>query len=380
MHFPWCERKCPYCDFASLKLAAEDVPDEAYADAVKQELGLRAPALGGRRLVSIFFGGGTPSMWSGRALGGVVRAIRDAFDEESEDLEVTAECNPASLSRAKAAAFYEAGVGRLSVGVQATTDHRLHYLGRLHDGAGALRALRDAVAEMPRVSADLMFGTPKQTVASLEQEITQVLETGIEHVSAYSLTIEQGTQFGELYRLGRLEVATEDRYAELFEAAERHFDGLGLGHYEVSNYAEEGAESRHNMHYWQGGAYLGLGAGAVGCLMERPGVARRWRNEPLPERYIAGCAGGGALSAIEESEERLDGPAMVREAWMLGLRTERGVDTASTAARAGVDPLVGRERVVERRLAQGDLEREGARLFVPRARWLALDGIVADLF
>lgn len=379
VHFPWCERKCPYCDFASLKLAAEHVPDEAYADAVKRELTLRGPTLEGRRLVSVFFGGGTPSMWSGEALGGVLSAIRGAFDEQSEALEVTAECNPASLDRAKAAAFFEAGVGRLSVGVQATVDERLRYLGRLHDGAGALRALEDAVAEVPRVSADLMFGTPGQTVEGLEREVDQVLGVGVEHVSAYSLTIEQGTQFGELHRLGRLEVASEDRYAELFEAAEAHFAARGLAHYEVSSYSAPGAECRHNLHYWRLGAYLGLGAGAVGCLDEGPGAGRRWRNHPDPARYFAGC-GAGRLGAVEESEERLDGQTIVREAFMLGLRAERGVDLERVALRAGIDPLAGRERTVERRLAQGDLARDGARLYVPLDRWLALDGIVTDLF
>jgi len=210
VHFPWCLAKCPYCDFASGAIRPAEVPHTRYADALLRELEARAPALGERRLASVFFGGGTPSLWDPRQLGRVLAAVRAAFPLEEPDLEVTVECNPTSLDRAKAAALREAGVTRLSIGMQSLDAERLRFLGRLHDPEGALRAVREALLEVPRVSGDLMFGMPGQKAEDLTAEIEQVLETGVRHVSAYALTIEPGTQFGALYRKGKLKVAPED--------------------------------------------------------------------------------------------------------------------------------------------------------------------------
>lgn len=372
VHFPWCLKKCPYCDFATRKIDSPDLPHAAYADAVLRELDRRSDALAGRTLVSVFFGGGTPSLWEPHALGRVLRGVRAAFDDTADDLEVTVECNPSSLDRNKAAALRAQGVDRLSVGVQSLDDERLRFLGRFHDAEGAVRALDAAMAEVPRVSADFMFGMPDQPPRALLDELRTVLDRGIRHVSAYALTIEPGTQFGELYRKGKLRVATEDAYADMFLGAEALFAEHGLEHYEVSNYASRGEESRHNLHYWRGGAYAGLGAAAVGCLDAEPGAARRWRNEPDGARYLETLA--------EESEERLGPDEIVREALMLGLRTREGVDLPETARRAGIDPLAGRERALDRRIAAGDVIREGDRLRVPTDRWLRLDSIVVDLF
>lgn len=375
VHFPWCARKCPYCDFATKGVHPSTIPQTAYADAILRELEDRAPALGGRRLVSVFFGGGTPSLFEPRELARVVAGIRAAFAAEVADLEVTAECNPSSFDRAKAEAFREAGVNRVSLGVQSLSDERLRFLGRLHDSRGALAALADATAVFERVSGDLMFGMPGQDAAALAEEIARLLDTGLRHVSAYALTIEPDTVFGDLHRRGKLRVAKEDDYAVMFHEAESLFARYGLSHYEVSNYAVPGEESRHNLHYWRGGAYLGLGAAAVGCLDEGPGHARRWRNLPDGDAYLAAPA-----SAREESEEHLDAATIVREALMLGLRTTEGVDLEDVARRAGVDPLEGRRPALERRVARGDVLHADGRLRVPRERWLHLDGIVADLF
>ncbi len=372
LHFPWCLAKCPYCDFASAAIRRGEVPHDAYADAVLSELERRASALAGRRLTSVFFGGGTPSLWDAGALSRVLSAVRAAFEEEAPDLEVTVECNPTSLDRAKAAALRGAGVGRLSVGVQSLDAGRLRYLGRLHDPDGALRALRAASAEVPRVSADLMFGMPGQRAGDFEGELERVLETGVRHVSAYALTIEPDTQFGALHRKGKLEVAKEDDYAETFARAAEVLARAGFSHYEVSNYAQPGEEARHNLHYWAGGDYLGLGAGAVGCLAEGAS-ARRWRNDPRPERYLE-------RPGEEVFEERLEPEDRVREALMLGLRTARGVDLAALRDETGLDPRRGRERSIARRVERGDAALDGERLLVPTSRWLMLDSIVADLF
>ena len=373
VHFPWCARKCPYCDFATEPIRANELPHEAYTDALLRELDLRRESLRGRSLKSIFFGGGTPSLWEPAALGRALEQIRNAFDRVADDAEITVECNPSSLERDRIARLREAGVNRLSIGVQSLRDPHLRFLGRLHDRERAVKALGNAVSEMPHVSADLMFGMPGQTLDELAEDISQITELGIRHVSAYALTIEEKTMFGSLHRAGKLRVAPEEQYAELFEQAERSFTGLGWAHYEVSNYAAPGEESRHNLHYWRGGAYVGLGAAAVGCLDEGPGRALRWRNDPNPQRYLR-------QESLDAETEELGPDEIIREALMLGLRTVDGMNLAETERRAGRKPEIGREREIERAIERGNLVQEGNQLRVPVERWLKLDGIVRDLF
>jgi putative oxygen-independent coproporphyrinogen III oxidase len=371
VHFPWCLQKCPYCDFASATIRRPEVPHTQYADAVLRELELRATASGTGPLESVFFGGGTPSLWEPRELGRVLQAIRSRFGAQGEDLEITVECNPSSLDQRRAAELRDAGVTRLSIGVQSLDLQRLRYLGRLHDGPGALAAVRGALAEVPRVSADLMFGMPEQTPDDFLAEVAQLLELGLTHLSVYALTIEPQTQFGELYRKGRLKIAKEDAYADTFLACEALLAEHGFEHYEVSNYAQPGQTSRHNQHYWRGGDYLGLGCAAVGCVDRT-----RTRNRKEPAKYFAATD----ISTLEEEREELDAQAIVREALMLGLRTSEGVDLSELQARAGVDPKRGRERALAKGLESGRLTTDGDRLRVPREHWLQLDGIVTDLF
>ncbi len=377
VHFPYCLRKCPYCDFNSYGTAREDVPHVAYADAVLRELDRRLPAVAERELVSIFFGGGTPSLWAPHEIGRVITAVRGAFARQHADLEVTVECNPTSLDRARAAALREAGVNRVSVGVQSLDAERLAWLGRLHDAEGALRALREASLELSRVSGDLMFGLPGQAPEAFLADLERVLDTGVKHVSAYALTIEPGTQFGELHKKGRLPIATDDAYADTFLAVEARMARAGLEHYEVSNYAVPGQEARHNLHYWRGGAYVGVGAGAVGCVDDpRTHAAERWRSEPLPARYLE----TSGTEAVTTWREALGADDRVREALMLGLRTREGVSLRAIEARTGLDLRRGRERAIERRVGRGELVLDGDTLRVPQRHWLALDAIVTDLF
>ncbi len=375
VHFPWSLRKCPYCDFATSPLARDAIPHAAYADAVLRELDQRQAQVGTQRLVSVFFGGGTPSLWEPTALGRVVRGIRGAFANQAPEVEVTVECNPSSLDGARAHALREAGVDRLSIGVQSLDDAELGFLGRLHDRTLALDALDAALGSHDRVSADLMFGLPGQTPEGFYAHVNTLLDRGLRHVSAYALTIEAATPFGAQARKGLLRPAPDETYARMFEGNRRVFQARGLSHYEVSNYAVPGQESRHNQHYWRGGAYLGLGAAAVGCL-QVGGAGRRYRNHPDAARYLqrAGTAN------VEVHEEALDAQDVIREALMLGLRTQKGVDLPWLRLRTGVDPVAGRERQIARRVASGDLCLEGERLWVPVQRWLMLDGIVAELF
>ena len=373
VHFPWCARKCPYCDFATEPIRSDALPHEEYADALLRELEARAESLRGRALKSVFFGGGTPSLWEPSSLKRTLEGIRGAFETSVVDVEVTVECNPSSLRRGHAALLRGAGVNRLSIGVQSLRDPHLRFLGRLHDRERALAALADATNEMPRVSADLMFGMPGQTLRELGEDISCIAEKGVRHVSAYALTIEEKTMFGSLHRAGKLRVASEEQYAELFEHAERLFTELGWTHYEVSNYAVAGEQSRHNLHYWRGGAYLGLGAAAVGCLDQGPGRAERWRNDPNPQRYLR-------QHALEAEIEELGPEEIVAEALMLGLRTIDGMNLLETERRAGRDPMAGREREIERGIERGNLVHDGNWLRVPVDHWLKLDGIVRDLF
>jgi len=377
VHFPWCLQKCPYCDFASATIKRPEVPHHGYANAVLAELNARSESVAQQTLGSVFFGGGTPSLWDPVELGRVLAAIRKAFATEVDDLEITVECNPSSLDRDKARALFDQGVNRLSIGVQSLDEKQLQFLGRLHDGDGALRALEAALHEMPRVSGDLIFGLPGQPVAEAVSHIERLVGLGLSHVSAYSLTIEPGTQFGELHKKGRLPLAIEDDVASAYLAIEHALAGRCFGHYEVSNYARAGQESRHNEHYWRGGAYLGLGAGAVGCLHQSTGRARRYRNEPKPERYLANSA---QLEPLEVFEEPLGARELVQEQLMLGLRTRRGMDLEHARALSGSDPLAGREPAVKRALEVGDLAQRAETLYVPNERWLRLDGIIARLF
>lgn len=401
VHFPWCLKKCPYCDFVSFARDPDGIEHDRYADAVIAELARRADALSNRTLATVFFGGGTPSLWAPRSLGRVLQEIVRASSNVAGDLEVTVECNPSSLDEDKARALVDVGVNRLSVGVQGLDHDRLHFLGRLHDAEGGLAAVRAAVrAGVPRVSADLIYGvavpsaasgtrylaggpTREQSSNEAAAEARRVAETGVTHVSAYSLTIEPGTQFGELARRGRLPIATEDAVADTFFAVEEALASAGLEHYEISNYARKGHEARHNLGYWRGHDYVGLGCAAFGTISGRAAGtsdawAKRYRNVPDPERYMR-AALSGELDV--ESEEALDPETRLRERIMLGLRLREGIDLEAAAKELGIPSAIeARKQAIERLSAKGKLARTGDRIHVPRNAWVLADGIAAELF
>jgi oxygen-independent coproporphyrinogen-3 oxidase len=383
VHFPYCLKKCPYCDFVSYKTERPQIPHAAYADAVIAELETRGDELSGRRLETIFFGGGTPSLWAPRDLGRVLSAVARRYEASVDALEITVECNPTSLDEAGARALRAEGVNRLSVGVQALDRERLAFLGRLHDEHEGLRALEAALASgMPRVSGDLIFGVAggaaPQRPEEAAREADRVAATGVTHVSAYALTIEPGTQFGELARKGRLPIAPDDLVVDTFFAIEAALADRGLAHYETSNYAAPGAEARHNLGYWRGHDYLGLGCGAYGTASRRDGSAERRRNFTDPARYLRAALEG--LPCAQEVEP-LDPETRLRERIMLGLRLEVGVDLEEAARPLGVDPLPpSRLRALERLAADGRIVREGGRVRVPPQHRALVDGIAAALF
>ncbi len=260
---------------------------------------------------------------------------------------------------------------------------RLAFLGRLHDPEGGLAAVLAALrAGVPRVSADLIYGVATgpepPSAADSAAEVRTVAETGVTHLSAYSLTIEPGTQFGELAKKGRLPIAPDDAVADAFFAVEEALEAMGFVHYEISNYARPGQEARHNLGYWRGTDYLGLGCGAFGTLSTTGGAAVRTRNVIDPARYVAAATSGAEVTAEREA---LDPETRLRERLMLGLRLLEGVDLDAAEADLGVSPwTAARRRAADRLASRGRLTIEGNRLRVPREARVWTDGVAAELF
>jgi oxygen-independent coproporphyrinogen-3 oxidase len=375
VHFPWCLSKCPYCDFVAFAAPRSAIEGAGYTDAVLAELSTRTRGLEGRRVTSLFFGGGTPSLWGAHEVRRVIDAVGRAFSIGAP-IEVSLECDPSSLDEDTARALVDAGVNRLSIGVQALDDERLRFLGRIHTAREAIDAVSAAMrAGVPRVSTDLMYAVAGQTPDDAAREAQQLADLGATHVSAYSLTIEQGTPFGQLARRGRLPLCDDAVMAESFFAIDDALGDKGFVHYEVSNYAKPGNEARHNLGYWQGRDYLGLGCGAYGTLRGTSG-ALRYRNHATPRAYLD--ATGTVFTA---SEERLDGPALLRERIMLGLRMKEGFDLEAAAVELGADPYPGERWAALAGLeASGRIVRHATRIAVPREAWIWVDDTAATIF
>jgi oxygen-independent coproporphyrinogen-3 oxidase len=385
VHFPWCLQKCPYCDFLSIAAERPRIPHGAYADAVIAELARRAPELSGRPLGSIFFGGGTPSLWEPRELGRVLGAVLSAFSAEADQVEITVECNPSSFDAERARALIDLGVNRTSIGVQALDSERLRFLGRLHDVDSGLRAVEDAIAAgVPRVSADLIFGVAGQSAETAAAEAVRLAELGPTHLSAYALTIEPGTQFGALARKGKLPLLGEDVVADSFVAVETALERAGFVHYEISNYAREGHVARHNVGYWHGADYLGLGTGAWGTY-STPERRIRYRNTPSPDRYLGGQDRWATLDLLTTNDlvsevEPIEPETAFRERLMLGLRLKDGLDVDAAAAELGVPAWTpARERTASLLIDRGLIRKDGSRLWIPKAAWLFADGTISEL-
>jgi oxygen-independent coproporphyrinogen-3 oxidase len=387
LHFPWCLAKCPYCDFVSYATERDDIDHAGYADAVIREVEARARHLESRELQigSVFFGGGTPSLWSPRELGRVLARFRALF-RFTPDAEITVECNPTSLDGDRARELLDAGVNRLSIGTQSLRAEQLKFLGRLHDPAGAQAAVSAALAAgVKRVSTDLIFGLPGQTPEDAREQAETLASSGLRHLSCYQLTIEPGTQFGERKKRGLLPMAEDGAVADAFLAIDEALEKRGLRHYEISNYAEPGEEARHNLAYWRGDEYIGLGCAAYGFVREGEGGVR-WRNAIVPKDYVARTrkANGDAIGesdGITVMREELTPEALLRERIMLGLRIADGVDLGRAAKDLGVDPWTNeRLGTIEKLGVRGRLVREGEVLRVPREAWLFTDDTAARLF
>ncbi len=359
VHWPFCVSKCPYCDFNSHVRASVD--QAAWRDAMLADLAYEATALPNRRVTSVFFGGGTPSLMPPAT----VAAVLDAAERDwgfADDVEITLEANPSSVEAARFGDLAAAGVNRVSLGLQSIENEALHFLGRAHDVREGLAALATAQAAFARVSFDLIYALPEQRLDEWEAQLERALAYGTEHLSLYQLTIEPGTRFATEAAAGRIVVPDGDSAADLFEATRAITAAAGLPAYEVSNHARPGAESRHNLTYWRYRDYAGVGPGAHG---RRGGLATVRHRKP--ENWIAAVARNGHGA---QSEETLPPEARASEALLMGLRLREGVDLARIGSEWVDDEAIAR---LER---QGLMARDGDRLRVTDAGMLLLDAIL----
>ena len=327
IHWPYCARICPYCDFNVFKDRKGEEP-AALARAIVADLEAQAALTGPRELASVFLGGGTPSLMDPAWAGEIIAAARRLW-RPAADLEVTLEANPTDAEAARFAAFADAGVNRLSLGLQSLDDAALKFLGRNHDAATAIRATRAATRAFPRLSIDMIYARPGQTPAAWTEELKAASGLGAEHVSPYQLTIEAGTAFDRAVRRGLFAPADPDLGAALFETTQSALEAAGFEAYEVSNHAKgPAARSRHNLVYWQGQDYVGAGPGAHGRIT-LGGIRHATCAADRPADYISrvaetgfGLDGREALSPRQAAEERL----------LAGLRIAEGVPLAELAA------------------------------------------------
>ncbi len=364
LHWPYCARICPYCDFNVVRARGRTDEETALVEAMAADIAEQARRIGRRRLVSIFFGGGTPSLLAPAAVERLIRAATDAF-APAGDLEITLEANPTDAEAGRFADLASAGVQRLSLGVQALDDDALAFLGRNHDAAEARRAAGTAARAFPRLSIDLIYARPGQTPDAWARELQDALAWGPEHVSPYQLTIEQETAFGRAARRGSLVPPDPELAADLFDVTQTVLEGAGFHAYEVSNHARgEAARSRHNLAIWKGAEYLGAGPGAHGRI-QLDGARTATRAEPKIAGYIARVGESGVgfatvepLSDREADEERV----------MLGLRIDEGVEIG----------LVDPDRAATL-IDAGLLTRKADRIAATPAGRLVLDRVISEL-
>ncbi len=371
VHWPFCTAKCPYCDFNSHVRTAID--ETAWTDAIIRELEWVAAKHGDDRpvLSTVFFGGGTPSLMSGQAVGSVLETIAKNW-RITNDIEVTLEANPASADAGRFRDYRVAGVNRLSLGVQALNDADLKMLGRLHNAADAKAALETAMTEFSRVSCDLIYARPGQTPDAWEAELEEALSFGTDHLSLYQLTIEPATPFAILARTGALVVPGDEDAALLYEITQDLTEAAGRLPYEISNHALPGEESRHNLLYWRYGAYAGVGPGAHGRL-DLDGKRFATATERLPERWREKVARDGN-GLVEMSE--VTKPDAAREHLLMNLRLSEGLDLADYRARWDTAPEASRIVALEQ---AGFVRMDGTILTATAKGRLVLNALIAEL-
>ena len=373
IHWPFCLSKCPYCDFNSHVRA--EIPEALIIAALRTELRFEAARLGPRRLGSIFFGGGTPSLMAPASVAALIDEATQLFTADA-DIEITLEANPTSIEAQRFAGYRAAGVNRVSIGVQSLDNQALAFLGRAHSAQDALAAVQLARSIFPRVSFDLIYARPGQTLASWENELRQALAVGLDHLSLYQLTIEPGTQFATLHARAAFALPDDDLAADLYDLTGTIAAEYGLSAYEISNYAKHSAQSRHNLAYWRYQDYAGIGPGAHGriSLGDRLLATRRHR---APEAWAALVQRDGHGS-VEETAIPADERA--REALLMGLRLTEGIDAPAFSARTGrtLASMLDRD-ILDQALLAGYLEITPDRVIATAEGRKRLDSLLAAL-
>jgi oxygen-independent coproporphyrinogen-3 oxidase len=367
IHWPFCLKKCPYCDFNSHVREGVDVAQ--WREALLADMRHEAELAGGEALHSVFFGGGTPSLMPPA----LVAALLDEAERLwgfAPDLEITLEANPSSVETANFAALADAGVNRVSLGLQALDDEALRLLGRLHDVQEGLAALETAQEAFERVSFDLIYARPGQAPEQWDEELTRALGFGTGHLSLYQLTIEPNTRFATDVRQGAFTPLPDDPAADLFELTRARTEAAGLPAYEISNHARPGEESRHNLTYWRYQDYVGIGPGAHG---RRGGMATQRHRKP--ENFLEAVIRNG--HGISE-ERRLVPHEQTAEALLMGLRLREGVDPAALARRFGVSEIVERDKLALYE-SLGLAWREGSRIGITSQGMPVLDALLGEL-
>lgn len=335
IHWPFCAAKCPYCDFNS-HVRMKGVDEPRFVAGFMREMETMRQLTGARKVTSVFIGGGTPSLMAPATLDAILQAV-DRNWPIAENAEITMEANPSSVEADRFLGYRAAGVNRLSLGVQALDDAELKRLGRIHDVKQALYAIELARKIFPRLSFDLIYARPQQTLGSWEQELRQAIDLAADHLSLYQLTIEEGTAFHRLYEAGKFQLPDPELAADLYELTQNITADCGLPAYEISNHAVPGAESQHNLLYWRYQQYVGIGAGAHGRFMpashENNGKTRLVTiTEKLPEQW---------LSLVEQQghgiveEEHLTLSEQAQEMLLMGLRLYEGLDLVGYEKLAG---------------------------------------------
>jgi oxygen-independent coproporphyrinogen III oxidase len=384
LHIPYCQAKCPYCDFNSY--AAARWPEAGYVDTLCRELDAYAAQAtwAGRVVRTIFFGGGTPSLFAPASIARVLDHVRRLWSVEA-DAETTLETNPGTVTAERLRGFRDAGITRLSIGVQSFAPQHLQTLGRIHDAADAVRAVAWAGdAGFDNVGVDLMFAVPQQTLAEWEADLAQACALGPAHISAYNLTYEEGTPFHLWRAQGRLRPQVDDTELAMFTRTQELLAAAGYEQYEISNYARPSRVCRHNLNYWRGGDYLGVGAGAHSyaaladaAATDEPGAAarwgRRWSNELQPTRYRVLV---GAQGHARVTEETLELRQACGEFMFLGLRCRDGIAAAAFHERFGVE-LAGMFPHVHALCADGLLEAHAGRWRLTPDGLRLADGVFA---
>ncbi len=376
VHWPFCQSKCPYCDFNShVAETAEALDPSRWARAYEAEIAYFAERTPGRTVTSIYFGGGTPSLMAPAVAGRVIEAIAANWSLAA-DAEINLEANPSSAEAAAFAELAAAGVNRLSLGVQSLEESGLRALGRVHDVAQARAALAAAKAVFPRVSFDLIYARPDHDAAAWGRELAAALDLAAGHLSLYELTIEPGTPFHALRRQGGLDLPGEDDSVAMYETTQELTGAAGLPAYEISNHAAAGQESRHNLAYWRYGEYAGIGPGAHGRL-NLDGALHALEQVRRPAHWLDAVEATG--HGIAKSET-LDPATRATEMLVMGLRTAEGVSEARFRRVTGgcIAEHTGRERL-EELIADGLLISGGGRLSATARGRSVLNSLLARL-